>query len=64
MKTESRKCNKCGMVAGPNGIRDLDNLKKFGDHINANGQLVPNNGIAFCPYCEDETLVEVENANP
>ena len=49
------KCNECGWL-----VRDsrIEEIKKTGEHVNANGQLVPNDGIAFCKFCDDATLVQ------
>lgn len=49
-----RVCRVCNFAVS--GFR-LSTLAATGTHLNALKERVPNDGIAYCPTCEDETLI-------
>lgn len=49
------ECRVCRWSASAYGAKSIAQL---GWHTNTHKQRVPNNGTAYCPNCEDETLVE------
>lgn len=59
IEQEAGKCRVCGFAIGG---ELLIRLRRDGVHRNASHEPRSNDGVGYCPLCDDETLVAVINS--